>query len=454
MLETFLSLVMLLCPAPDASTPEAAADAFGKEWLRLLYDDAATKQDGLDTARGLFSDPGWTFVQGARQKSASFDEEYAVLKWSFQVRDVKQSADGTASATLLTTVRRNQGRDFRTRKVRVVEQLLPHKVVLVRVGGDWKVKQLHVACSICLAKGACRACTGTGERSCYSCKGGKSCTYCKGAGQNQRGRTCFSCKGNGLCRSCKGNGAQECYSCKGKKQCKYCAGKAHKTKDWSKMWGGDPGDLGLASEDRTSPTSAAQAFLNMRLQLWRARASRAKKRYAGVVAMLDAAPKAIAAEAFSATKARERLKEFKNKTIVEEVEVVGSTAYARLRTTYKKGNARLTRLTLSQRAGVWLVDRVEHDCYSCKGKRLCGTCKGSKNSGACRCKAGQCIGCRGLGKLQLRSGARDCSICKGVGLCTLCKGKGKRPCYSCRSTGKCTTCKGKGWTPAGSRGIF
>ena len=38
---------------------------------------------------------------------------------------------------------------------------------------------------------------------------------------------------------------------------------------------------------------------------------------------------------------------------------MGSTAYAQLRASSPKGRSRLTRLTLSQRAGVWLVDRVE-----------------------------------------------------------------------------------------------
>ena len=358
-------IVALLAQAPDRSTPEKTYEAFsafwsslsndaGDHWLKLS-EDVESLGDGQQTVEFRAR------AAKRRKDLRQMMDDSRVLSSKHAIAKKTEDEDGSVAIDGVNNVRRRR-RDLENQKVEEIDEALPNRIVLVKSGGLWLVREIYRSCLMCGAKGVCANCEGTGAI-----------------------------------------GEEKCFACEGQRSCKTCAG--------SKLVKEDLGAAGMeltladapkVSADLSTPKAAAQAYADLAL-LRTIRLSEGMQKFVdGVMAKfrLFIAPDTLKtvedAVARTLEAGRARAKEGGPK--VESVTEKGDVAHAVI---VERGgeNARRQRVVFRKVGDKWLVDAEEHPCW---------------------CKEGKCGACEGAGVVE----GEPCTGCAGTKVCATCKGQG------------------------------
>jgi hypothetical protein len=360
-----LLLLAVLAQDPDRSTPEKTYEHFTAFWSSLS-NDAGDHWMKLTEEIEALGDAHQTVEFRARAAKRRKDlrammDDSRVVSSKHSIAKKAENADGSVTLEGVNHVRRKR-RDFETEKVEEIDEALPHRLVLVKSGAAWLVREIYRSCLMCGAKGVCANCDGTGAM-----------------------------------------GEEKCPGCEGQKTCKTCSGSRLVREDLAAA-GMDltVADAPKVTSDLATPKAAAQAYSELAFVRTIRLSQGMQKFIEGVMAnfRLLLAPEVLQSIEDAVAKAVEagRARGKEGGPRVESVEEKGERAFAIL---VERGgdNARRQRIVFRKVGDKWLVDAEEHPCW---------------------CKEGKCTACDGAGTID----GEKCAGCAGTKVCAGCKGEG------------------------------
>ncbi|MHC4778439.1 MAG: hypothetical protein ACYTFG_07695 [Planctomycetota bacterium] len=418
----------------DLSSPKAAFESFAKKMdsTRKQFDaelQTIFKVEESETFAPVITEGMSAFLKEREKKrfSRSSESEEGILTFDKEEKgegeDVVVMAKQTNART--TTKRDPKSGEETTEKK---EEHRTHKVILTKVGEEWRVKEWHEKCPSCEGGGKCPECDGTGTTK------PKECMACEGSGKSNSGDKCYGCEGTGKRKP------GECHRCKETEgKCGRCKGEGWKRED-------DFDEGGFFTEetltvekylDLSAPVNTAKSFVNLK-KLQEAKAVETLRKLTAILKEM--------VETYFVQEAVDRLKkglaksaeEFKRKqeggkTEFGEAAVEGDSAVVNVIETSvsRKGKEYKNEMALKlvKKGADWKIDDRGGACYGCKGSGKCGGCEGSGTT-----KPRECYGCKGSGKDK---NGKQCWSCKG-------SGKTKPgECFRCKADkGVCSQCKG------------
>ncbi len=353
---------------PDLSTPEKAAESFGRyrQSLHESMDLRKARQEAQRVGLERFTEEYRSrFEEKAKQADTAADEG-RVLNMSRTIAAKTENADGTVTFDVRFDWKQKR-RDAKSQELTEVERSQVERYVLIKVGDQWRVKEYFRSCTACSGSGVCWSCKGTGKEA-----ENRDCQYCRGA------KACSGCKGM----------------------------KSEKV---------DPRSVGIfanAPEERpqwlsdlSTPKSAAEAFADLTRRRRHEEGLATLKITEGRVKALlpfltpDQGKEVEVALANAVRKGRDMFSLFRTQSV--EPEVKGASAVVILTTKYGSTMTFTDRLELKKVGEAWLVDSVAERCAACKSSGKCASCQGSGKAGEVACKS-----------------------CKGTAACARCEGKG------------------------------
>jgi hypothetical protein len=278
---------------------------------------------------------------------------------------IASKSDGTDGSVIIEskqTLRRRRGSEES-------EVTLSHQLVMIRIEGAWLVRELRVACPICLGSGNCTLCGGSGargEKACLGCLGQKACSACRGEKRVLENLAAFA------------------YPLKfAEPEAKF-------------------------ESDLSTPAAAARTFADSVARRELAESAKLKEFLEATIADLrkHMAPEVVGSVEKALTRQVEEGKQrFKDgRPRVASVSESGETAQAVISQTAENAGEpyQLRRRILLKKIGAeWRVDAEQGMCFACE-------------------TTGKCVTCRGAGKFE----EKDCGACGGSGKCRFCKGVG------------------------------
>lgn len=362
---THIMLALFLC-AQDLSTPEKTFDAY-VEAMRSLQRDMATKMR-IDVE--LEVDRLADFLRtDALKASASkrLDEtkrrvdEFLAQKSVFAIKGKTENADGTVDLRVTeTSTSPGAGGEDRIRGSRLV---------LEKIGADWRLRDSFRDCMTCQATGECRICKGTGDVG---------------------GSPCFKCEGKKLCATC--NGTKE-------RQDRF-----DQMGVFFVVADADPKD----SKDLSSAAAAARAYTDYYVRQWLVKTMRTRELVTKGMEKLRPIFKPDVFKTIDDSISKEV--ELGKKRFTDGHPKIGdlkesgdtATAILEIPAGWRGKDATKEQIALVKVGAEWRIDAVHSACPLCAGSGLCRDCKGT-------------------GKLDDKT---DCDSCEGNKTCFLCEGAG------------------------------
>ncbi len=364
-------LVVFALQDPDRSTPEKAFESFNAFWdgMQKNGERFFKLMEAAEQIGDFLRTEELKAVRAkSREESAKAREDYKTLSTSHAITGRSEGPDG--SVTIEGDKKtRTRKRNYQTKELEETDETAPERVIFVKVGATWLVREIQ--------------------------------------------RACFACKATGACASCKGSGKfgdQECFSCKGKKTCATCSGeKMRKEKLGEARFGfaipdGEP----KYATDLSTPKATAQAYVDA-LKRGRAEQTVHLRKFVDEILVkfrLHFAPDVLKSIDDSIARELEagRKRFAEGMARVESVDEKGEEAWAVVVTPPDdpSGKPQRVRAVMKKSGDKWLVSAEQRGCWSCDSKGACRGCKGAGVSEG----GSKCFTC---------GGSKSCSACKGTG---------------------------------------